>query len=163
MYTILRTSVAESGFSSLYTGLSASILRQMTYTLIRFGAYEKIKEALSAHGPPSTAQLLLAAMVAGGIGGVAGNPAGESPLFTPCGPLSHRIKDILFVRIISDSVKPPSQRYNYKNLFSGFTSIIRTEGFKGLTRGLDANTVRMILPHPFYIKLNNFYRPERYS
>lgn len=76
MFTVLRTSVAESGFLSLYTGLSAAILRQMTYTLIRFGVYEKIKEALSVHGPPSTGQLLLAAMVAGGIGGMVGNPAG---------------------------------------------------------------------------------------
>ena len=76
MFSVIRATVSQSGFRSLYTGLSASILRQMTYSLTRLGAYEKIKEMLSKNGKPSTTQLLLGAMLAGGLGGVAGNPAG---------------------------------------------------------------------------------------
>lgn len=75
--TVLRTTIAESGVRSLYTGLTASVLRQMTYSLVRLGSYEKMKFSLSRDRQPSPSELLLAAMAAGGLGGVAGNPAGE--------------------------------------------------------------------------------------
>jgi len=42
----------------------------------------------------------------------------------------------------SDLVKPPEKRYAYKNVFSGLVSLIKEEGFRGLTRGLGANSVR---------------------
>lgn len=48
----------------------------MTYSLVRIGAYEEFKARLARDGKPSTFQLLMAATVAGGLGGVAGNPAG---------------------------------------------------------------------------------------
>jgi hypothetical protein len=41
----------------------------------------------------------------------------------------------------SDSVKPPQSRYNYPNAISGFMSLVRDEGVRGLARGLGANTV----------------------
>jgi dicarboxylate transporter 10 len=74
--TILRGTIAKSGVRSLYTGVSASILRQMTYSLVRLGSYEKMKLSLSREGRANSWRLLAAAMVAGGLGGVAGNPAG---------------------------------------------------------------------------------------
>ena len=69
--------VAETGISSLYTGLSASIMRQMSYSLVRLGTYEQMKAELSKDGPAPASHLFIAAMVAGGIGGIAGNPAGK--------------------------------------------------------------------------------------
>lgn len=75
---VIRMSVSEHGIRSLYTGLTASLLRQMTYSLVRLGAYEEFKSRLAKNGHPSTIQLLLAATVAGGLGGLAGNPAGLS-------------------------------------------------------------------------------------
>lgn len=80
MLSVIRQSVAQSGIRSLYTGLSASLLRQMTYSLVRLGSYESIKSTLAEKGKPSPGKLLLAAMLAGGLGGVAGNPAGMSDL-----------------------------------------------------------------------------------
>ena len=74
--SVLRMTVAESGVRSLYTGLSASLLRQMSYSLVRLGSYEEMKARLSRDSTPSSGTLLLAAMAAGGLGGVAGNPAG---------------------------------------------------------------------------------------
>lgn len=74
--TILRKTIAKSGVRSLYTGVTASILRQMTYSLVRLGSYEKMKLSLSREGRANSWRLLVAAMVAGGLGGVAGNPAG---------------------------------------------------------------------------------------
>ena len=68
----------QSGFRSIYAGLSASLMRQMTYSLVRIGAYENLKAKISKNGKPPTAHLLLAAGFAGGLGGMAGNPAGQS-------------------------------------------------------------------------------------
>jgi hypothetical protein len=39
-----------SGIRGLYTGLTASIFRQMTYSLTRLGAYDAIKAQLSRNG-----------------------------------------------------------------------------------------------------------------
>jgi solute carrier family 25 (mitochondrial dicarboxylate transporter), member 10 len=76
---VLQTSVSEYGiFRGLFTGISASIMRQMSYSLVRLGSYEAIKQKLSGDGRASTAKLLLAAALAGGLGGVSGNPAGSS-------------------------------------------------------------------------------------
>ncbi|CAL1696693.1 unnamed protein product [Somion occarium] len=128
MFFLIRSSIAQSGFRSLYTGLSASLLRQMTYSLVRLGSYESIKTTLSESGRPSSGSLLFAAMLAGGLGGVAGNPA-----------------DILLVRMTSDSIRPPEQRYGYSHAFHGLTCILREEGVRGLFRGLGTNTTRAIL------------------
>lgn len=73
---VIRVSLAQSGFSSLYAGLSASLMRQMSYSLVRLGSYEKMKAYLSRDGRASTPRLLVAACLAGGLGGIAGNPAG---------------------------------------------------------------------------------------
>ncbi|EIM83503.1 dicarboxylic acid transporter [Stereum hirsutum FP-91666 SS1] len=126
--TILRATIVESGFRSIYTGISASILRQMSYSLVRIGAYEKVKAHLSRDGRPSTGKLLLGAMAAGGIGGVAGNPA-----------------DVLLVRMTSDTLRPPEQRFNYSNALTGLVSLVRSEGLGGLFKGVGTNTFRAIL------------------
>ncbi|KAL0950693.1 hypothetical protein HGRIS_007470 [Hohenbuehelia grisea] len=125
---IIRTSVATSGMRSLYTGLSASLMRQMSYSLVRLGSYEEIKRRLSTNGPPSTFCLLIAATFAGGLGGIAGNPA-----------------DILLVRMTSDLVRPPEKRYGYSNAFTGLIELVKEEGVKGLTRGLGTNMTRAML------------------
>jgi dicarboxylate transporter 10 len=74
---VIRTTISNSGTRSLYTGLTASLLRQMTYSLVRIGSYEEIKRLIAKHHPPTTRELLLAASIAGGLGGVVGNPAGK--------------------------------------------------------------------------------------
>ena len=74
---VTQTSVLEYGIlRGLFTGISASIMRQMSYSLVRLGSYEAIKHRLSAERRASTGKLLFAAALAGGLGGVAGNPAG---------------------------------------------------------------------------------------
>ncbi|KAI9059580.1 dicarboxylic acid transporter [Trametes sanguinea] len=126
--SIIRMTVRETGVRSLYTGLSASVLRQMTYSLVRLGVYEKMKASMSKDGPAPAGQLLVAAMVAGALGGLAGNPA-----------------DILLVRMTSDSVRPPEERYNYRNALSGLLTLMKEEGVHGLFRGLGTNMTRAVL------------------
>jgi hypothetical protein len=54
------------GFLALYKGLSASLLRQATYSTVRFGVYEELKEAYAQPGKPlSLGQLILMASASG--------------------------------------------------------------------------------------------------
>ena len=85
MFSVIRSTVRDSGVRSLYIGLSASLLRQMTYSLVRLGSYESIKSKMIQDGNASSTRLLLAAMLAGGLGGMAGNPAGECSLVSDFG------------------------------------------------------------------------------
>ncbi|KAF5311781.1 hypothetical protein D9619_003119 [Psilocybe cf. subviscida] len=139
--SVIRSSISHAGFRSLYVGLSASLMRQMSYSLVRLGSYEKMKAQLSPDGKASTSKLLVAACVAGGLGGVAGNPA-----------------DIVLVRMTSDMVRPPETRYNYRNAFAGLVSVIREEGVQGLTRGLGTNTFRAVLMNVSQVGSYDFFK-----
>ncbi|CAA7259983.1 unnamed protein product [Cyclocybe aegerita] len=139
--SVIRTSISRSGVRSLYAGLTASLMRQMSYSLVRLGAYEKMKAHLSQDGKPSTFRLLIAACVAGGLGGLAGNPA-----------------DILLVRMTSDLVRPPEKRYNYSNAVSGLVALIREEGLQGLSRGLGTNTFRAVLMNASQVGSYDFFK-----
>ncbi|KIM38442.1 hypothetical protein M413DRAFT_447888 [Hebeloma cylindrosporum] len=126
--SVIRTSIQQSGVRSLYVGLSASLLRQMSYSMVRLGAYDAMKTHLSKDKKPTALSLLLAACVAGGMGGIVGNPA-----------------DILLIRMTSDIVRPPEKRFRYSNVFSGLANLVKNEGVSALTRGLGTNTFRAVL------------------
>lgn len=49
--------------------------------------------------------------------------------------------DVLLVRMTSDSLRKPADRYLYKNAFDGLIRLVREEGVAALGRGLGANTV----------------------
>jgi len=68
--------VREQGVLALYNGLSASLLRQLTYSTTRFGIYEVAKQTLASSGEsvPFYQRIGLAA-VAGASGGLVGTPA----------------------------------------------------------------------------------------
>lgn len=123
------------GVLGLYNGLSAALLRQLTYSTVRFGVYEDFK---SRFGPPPTAQnpnpkppalhLILMSSTAGLLGGIAGNPG-----------------DVLNVRMQSDFAKPPQERLNYRHALDGMIRMIREEGPSSLFRGVAANSMRALL------------------
>ncbi|KAG2045223.1 mitochondrial carrier [Suillus americanus] len=142
MLKILHHSISNHGLCSVYTGLSASLMRQMTYSLVRLGSYEEMKRLMSEDGrSPSAGKLLLAAGVAGGLGGIAGNPA-----------------DILLVRMTSDSIRPPEKRYNYRNAITGLVSLVKEDGQKGLSRGLGTNTIRAVLMNTSQVGSYDFFK-----
>lgn len=66
---IIRT----QGVSALYNGLSASLLRQLTYSTTRFGIYEVGKQGLGSDA--TFAGKILLAGAAGAAGGLIGTPA----------------------------------------------------------------------------------------
>ncbi|KDQ54899.1 hypothetical protein JAAARDRAFT_38015 [Jaapia argillacea MUCL 33604] len=140
-FAVLRASIAESGFRSLYAGLSASLLRQMSYSLVRLGSYERIKQTLVANGTSSSGMLVVAAALAGAMAGVVGNPA-----------------DILLVRMTTDSTRPPEQRYGYSNALSGLVRLIKEEGFTAFTRGLEANITRAVLMNVSQVASYDYFK-----
>ncbi|EGX93047.1 mitochondrial dicarboxylate carrier, putative [Cordyceps militaris CM01] len=102
----------NDGLIGLYSGISASLLRQLTYSTVRFGVYEELKTRYTRTGRTAGFPALTAmAMTSGFLGGVAGNFA-----------------DVLNVRMQHDAALPPAQRRNYKNALDGMVRMARDEG-----------------------------------
>ncbi|KAK4242112.1 mitochondrial carrier domain-containing protein [Achaetomium macrosporum] len=126
--------VKHNGVRGLYNGLSASLLRQITYSTTRFGIYEELKSRFTSKKddpatgkpkPPSLALLIAMASTSGFIGGVAGNAA-----------------DVLNVRMQHDAALPPSQRRNYAHALDGLVRMVREEGVGSVFRGVWPNSAR---------------------
>ncbi|KAK6197969.1 mitochondrial carrier domain-containing protein [Scheffersomyces amazonensis] len=123
--------ITKEGFFKIYSGLTASLLRQATYSTTRFGVYEFLKESYvekTQNSKPSTAVLLPMSMVSGAMGGLVGNPS-----------------DVVNIRMQNDSSLPAEQRRNYRNAFDGIIRITKEEGVGSLFRGLTPNLVRGVL------------------
>jgi len=116
--------VKSDGVLGLYNGLSASLLRQLTYSTARFGIYEDLK-ARSGTSDPSFPLLIAMASTSGFIGGIAGNFA-----------------DVLNVRMQHDPSLPAEQRRNYKHAADGMVRMAREEGFSSWFRGWLPNSSR---------------------
>ncbi|KAI9697190.1 MAG: Mitochondrial dicarboxylate transporter [Candelina mexicana] len=114
----------------IHPQLSASLLRQLTYSTTRFGVYEELK-ALSTTPTttnPSFLTLLALSSTSGFLGGIAGNPA-----------------DVLNVRMQHDAALPSRDRRNYKNAIDGLIRMTREEGWRSLFRGVWPNSMRAVL------------------
>ncbi|KAI4464012.1 mitochondrial dicarboxylate carrier-related [Holotrichia oblita] len=118
--------VRTQGIKALYNGISASVLRQMTYSLTRFGIYEYLKN--SATGPTSFLARIGMASVAGAAGGFIGTPA-----------------DLINVRMQNDVKLPPDHRRNYKHAIDGLFRVLREEGIVKLFSGASMATSRAIV------------------
>ena len=119
---ILKT----DGPRGLYSGLSASLLRQMTYSTIRFGVYEELKNRASRDGAqPGLPTLIALSTTSGMIGGVVGNVA-----------------DVVNVRMQHDPALPKDQRRNYKHAVDGMYRMAKHEGLGSWFRGVWPNSVR---------------------
>ncbi|KAK0639355.1 mitochondrial carrier domain-containing protein [Cercophora newfieldiana] len=125
--------VKHNGLRGLYNGLSASLLRQITYSTTRFGIYEELKTRLAParnHDgtpakPPSFLLLVAMASASGFVGGLAGNAA-----------------DVLNVRMQHDAALPAAQRRNYAHAIDGLVRMTREEGFASWFRGVVPNSMR---------------------
>ncbi|PVH70626.1 MC family mitochondrial carrier protein [Cadophora sp. DSE1049] len=132
MLRMLPYIISNEGFRGLYAGLTAALMRQMTYSTTRFGVYEDLKyryqpqpTALNPHPKLSMPKLILLSGISGFIGGVVGNPA-----------------DVLNVRMQSDAVKPLASQRNYRNVIEGLLRMVREEGLRNLFRGVGPNASR---------------------
>lgn len=121
--------VKNEGVLALYSGLSASLVRQLTYSTTRFAIYELAKQKVSPNGEPVPFfQRVLMAAGAGACGGFVGTPG-----------------DMVNVRMQNDVKLPVDQRRNYKHAIDGMARVAREEGFTKLFNGADWATGRAVL------------------
>ncbi|XP_075973512.1 dicarboxylate carrier 1 isoform X2 [Anticarsia gemmatalis] len=130
MVTLTGIVLKNQGFGGLYNGISASLLRQLTYSTARFGIYEMAKQQFAPKDGrpiPFLTSAFLAGL-GGFAGGFVGNPA-----------------DLVNVRMQNDVKLPPEQRRNYKNAIHGLWQVARTEGVLRLWAGASMTCGRAVL------------------
>ncbi|EDL34757.1 mitochondrial dicarboxylate carrier [Mus musculus] len=112
--------VRTDGFLALYNGLSASLCRQMTYSLTRFAIYETMRDYMTkdSQGPLPFYNKVLLGGISGLTGGFVGTPA-----------------DLVNVRMQNDMKLPPSQRRNYSHALDGLYRVAREESLRKLFSG----------------------------
>ncbi|KAJ8712550.1 hypothetical protein PYW07_005392 [Mythimna separata] len=126
--SLLRNMLRCEGFRAPYTGLSASILRQATYTTTRLGAYSLLYEnhrRTYTSAPPLPKKLAFG-VYAGVVGAMVGCPA-----------------EVILVRMMADGPKDPYRRY--RNIVDAFLKIWKTEGIQNLWRGASLNVAKSVL------------------
>lgn len=119
--------VRTDGFLALYNGLSASLCRQLTYSLTRFAIYETVRDKISGgHNKPLPfyKKVLLGAF-GGFTGGFVGTPA-----------------DMVNVRMQNDMKLPEELRRNYKHAVDGLYRVLREEGVRKLFSGATMASTR---------------------
>lgn len=121
--------VKHQGILAMYNGLSASVLRQLTYSTTRFGIYEVVKQLVVRPGENLYFyQKVMLAASAGATGGFVGTPA-----------------DMVNVRMQNDIKLPKEKRRNYKNALDGLWRVYRQEGATKLFSGGATCTARAAL------------------
>uniref|UniRef100_A0A0N4ZF48 Mitochondrial 2-oxoglutarate/malate carrier protein n=1 Tax=Parastrongyloides trichosuri TaxID=131310 RepID=A0A0N4ZF48_PARTI len=124
----IRTVIKREGFLKLYTGLSAGLARQATYTTTRLGTYTWLLENFSKNGSTSFFTKALLGMTAGGVGSFVGNPT-----------------EVALIRMTADGRLPVNERRNYKNVFDAIFRIIKDEGVLTLWRGSTPTVIRAMV------------------
>uniref|UniRef100_A0AAZ1XJE0 Mitochondrial 2-oxoglutarate/malate carrier protein n=1 Tax=Oreochromis aureus TaxID=47969 RepID=A0AAZ1XJE0_OREAU len=126
LFSILR----NEGVRGIYTGLSAGLLRQATYTTTRLGIYTILFEKMTSSDgrPPNFFLKALIGMTAGAIGAFVGTPA-----------------EVALIRMTADGRLPADQRRGYKNVFNALFRITKEEGVTTLWRGCIPTMARAVV------------------
>lgn len=122
--------IQQEGVAALFSGVSATVLRQTLYSTTRMGLYDMLKQKWT---DPNTNNMplskkIVAGLIAGGIGAAVGNPA-----------------DVAMVRMQADGRLPISQRRNYKSVIDAITQMSKSEGITSLWRGSSLTVNRAML------------------
>ena len=112
--------IQSEGVAALFSGVSATILRQTLYSTTRMGLYDILKNKWTdkeTGNLPLTSKIA-AGLIAGGVGAAVGNPA-----------------DVAMVRMQADGRLPVDQRRNYKSVIDALGQMTKQEGVGSLWRG----------------------------
>jgi len=127
--SVISGVIKNEGITTLYTGLSAGLLRQATYTTTRLGIYTWLFETFSTDGkPPNFFMKAALGMTAGGVGAFVGTPA-----------------EVALIRMTSDGSLPVEQRRNYSSVFNALARIYREEGLTTLWKGATPTIARAMV------------------
>lgn len=116
--------IRKDGFFALYNGLSASMMRQLTYSMARFALYDIAKDYVSSD---TFIKKVAIAGCSGAVGGLVGTPA-----------------DMVNVRMQNDIKLPPEKRRNYKHAIDGLWRVYREEGALKLFSGASTACSRAV-------------------
>ena len=132
MLSAARGLVRAEGAGALYSGLSAAVLRQCTYTTARMGIFRTLSDWRSAEahggGPLPMLEKAGCGLAAGFCGAYVGTPA-----------------DLTLVRMQADALKPPAQRRGYTNVFNALGRVVKEEGVANLWKGSGPNVLRAMI------------------
>ncbi|XP_038883604.1 mitochondrial uncoupling protein 5-like [Benincasa hispida] len=122
--------VQQEGVAALFSGVSATVLRQTLYSTTRMGLYDILKQKWTDQdtGKMSLVRKISAGLIAGAVGAAVGNPA-----------------DVAMVRMQADGRLPVAQRRNYKSVVDAITQMARGEGVTSLWRGSSLTVNRAML------------------
>ncbi|XP_014519194.1 mitochondrial uncoupling protein 5 [Vigna radiata var. radiata] len=122
--------VQQEGLAALFSGVSATVLRQTLYSTTRMGLYDVLKTKWTdpASGTMPLGRKIEAGLIAGAIGAAVGNPA-----------------DVAMVRMQADGRLPPAERRNYKSVVDAILRMARQEGVTSLWRGSSLTVNRAML------------------
>jgi len=123
--------VRNEGLRGLYRGLGSAYIYQVLLNGCRLGFYEPMRKTLtSLIFKDEKTQSLGINMLCGASSGIIGAAAG-SPFF------------LVKTRLQSYSpFLPVGTQHEYRNAWHGLSQIYKTEGFKGLYRGVGAAMIR---------------------
>ncbi|KAJ1411812.1 Mitochondrial substrate/solute carrier [Sesbania bispinosa] len=121
-WDVLVGIIRKGGFSSLYAGWGAVLCRNIPHSIVKFYTYESLKQAMPSNIQSNTFQTLV-------CGGLAGSTAA---LFTT--PF-----DVIKTRL---QTQIPGSMNQYDSVLHALYKISKSEGLKGLYRGL---TPRLIM------------------
>lgn len=125
----VRSILRNEGVFGIYSGLSAGLLRQATYTTTRLGVYTALFDYTSQHGkPPGFMTKALLGMTAGAVGSFIGTPA-----------------EVALIRMTADGRLPTAERRGYKNVFNALYRISTEEGVLALWKGYGPTVVRAMV------------------
>lgn len=118
---VTKSIIRTEGVMALYTGLSAGLFRQATYTTTRLGVYNSLSENMaSADGKPLPFwKKAFMGVTAGACGAFVGTPS-----------------EVALIRMSVDGSLPAESRRGYKNVFNALARITKEEGIFALWRGV---------------------------
>ncbi len=117
--------ITGGNFKFAVQGLGPSMLREGTYSMMRMGFYEPIRDSLDAisgsNGKPGLFQKIISGAMSGAVASSIANPT-----------------DLVKIRL-------QAQNSPYSGMIDCFTKIIKQDGFKGLYRGVFPTTMRAMI------------------
>ena len=107
--------------------ITPSLMREATYSTLRLGLYEPLKERFGATDPAHTPlwKKLCAGAIAGAIGSAIACPT-----------------DVIKIRLMS---LPSGNQWGYRHTLHAFQAIVSNEGIRGLWTGVSATVKRSAL------------------
>ena len=130
LFTVAGDIVKKEGFSGLYAGLSASVMRQAVYGTARIGLHRAFSDKMKADQGGANLSALQSsgsAMLSGAIASVIGTPF-----------------DVSLVRMQADGMKVLADRRGYTSVFNAIARIAKEEGVANLWQGFMPTAMRAI-------------------